>query len=146
MGLVPPWSSLVFNVKIIHLNSPAIEAEKIQLANMDLSAYTMHSSGLYYKFNNDTIGLQPQATDTVYAWYQCKLPDGTAVEESAAPNSPIDISGGITPALKEGLMLMSSGRKASFVAPSPLGYGKKGSSAVKPYQTLLYEVRLDSIR
>lgn len=145
-GTIPPWSSLVFDVEIIHVNSPAIIAEKAAIAAMNLSGYTLHSSGLYYKFGNDTIGALPEAVDTVYAWYKCSLPNGTEVEQSATPNTQIILSDKITPALKEGIMLLNAGRKGNYIAPSPMGYGKKGATNVSPYQTLLYEIRLDSIK
>lgn len=146
-GIVEPWSSLVFDIEITHVNNPSIVAEKAAIAAMNLNSYTLHESGLYYKFENDTTGALAQATDTVYAWYQCTLPNGTAVEDVAQANTAIAISDkNITSALRVGLQLLSAGRKVSIVAPSPLGYGKNGTKTVEPYQTLLYEVRLDSIR
>lgn len=146
-GAVQPWSTLQFDVEIVHLNSPAIEAEKQAIAAMDLSEYTQHASGLYYKFTNDTVGALPQLTDTVYCWYRCTLPDGTTVEQAETPNVRIAVADKLnTPALKESLLMLAPGRTIIVLAPSPLAYGKKGRTNVSPYQTVCYEIRLDSIQ
>lgn len=145
-GVVPPWSSLVFDVQIVGLTGEGIDNEMNALSNMNLEGFTYDSLGFFYRFNNDTVGVTPQLVDTVYAWYQCSLPDGTTIETSDEPNTQIIVSESNTAALKEGLLIMSSGRTASIVAPSPMGYGKKGNEKVDPYQTLLYEIRLDSIK
>ena len=54
---------------------------------------------------------------------------------------------GVIPGWTEGLQLMREGEKAELVIPYQLAYGAEGSSgAIPPYQTLVFEVELLSVR
>ena len=74
------------------------------------------------------------------------LPNGDIVDEITTPNKEISLSGNVLGAIKEGFMLLSLGGSAEFIAPSPMGYGKKGNDDVSPYQPIAISMRLDSIK
>lgn len=147
VGPLEAWTSLAYDIEVVYLNGKGIQTEVQKLSQIDLSGYTLHSSGLYYQSLVDTSSLHPSETSTVYGWYKCTFPDGSSVEESSIPNAEIDLtSEDITDALRLGFTLTSKGGTFKFVASSPLCYGKNGNDTVDPYQPLLYTVRLDSIK
>jgi len=113
---------------------------------MDLSSYNLHSTGLYYKYLIDTSSTRPVSTSTVYGWYKITLPSGEVVEEVSTLNTTINLSETNMGAIKEGFMLLSLGGSAEFIAPSPMGYGKKGNDDVSPYQPIAISMRLDGIK
>lgn len=146
VGPIDAWSPLAYDIVVIYVNGKGIQSEKQLLASMNLSGYNLHSTGLYYKYLVDTSSTRPVSTSTVYGWYKITLPTGEVVEEVTTPNTSISLSGSILGAVKEGFMLLSLGGSAEFIAPSPMGYGKKGNSKVQPYQPIAISMRLDSIK
>jgi len=145
IGPLDAWSSLAYDLEIIYVNGSGIETEKEILSAMDLSGFSLHTSGLYYKYLITPSADKPESTSTVYGWYRCTLPDGTLVEEISTENTEINLNTSLG-ALKVGFTLIPVGGSAEFVAPSPMCYGKKGNTIVKPYQPLLFSMRLDSIK
>lgn len=146
VGPIDAWSPLAYDMVVIYVNGKGIQSEKQLLAAMDLSSYNLHSTGLYYKYLVDTSSTRPISTSTVYGWYKITLPSGEVVEEVSTPNTTINLSETNIGAIKEGFMLLSLGGSAEFIAPSPMGYGKKGNDIVPPYQPLAVSMRLDSIK
>ncbi|MGE0078180.1 MAG: FKBP-type peptidyl-prolyl cis-trans isomerase [Bacteroidales bacterium] len=148
VGPLDEWSSLAYDIQVVYLNGKGIIAEKKILAGLDLSGYTLNSSGLYYKsITANASTTTPTESNVVYGWYQCKLTDGTVVYEVPTANTTIDLSSDdITTALKLGFTLTTVESTTEIVAPSPLCYGKKGYDVVDPYQPLIYTIRLDSIK
>lgn len=146
VGPIDAWSPLAYDIQITYVNGKGIQSEKKLLEAMDLSSYSLHSTGLYYKYLVDTSSTRPVSTSTVYGWYKITLPNGEIVDEITSPNKQISLSGSVLGAIKEGFLLLSLGGSAEFIAPSPMGYGKKGNSKVKPYQPISISMRLDSIK
>ena len=55
--------------------------------------------------------------------------------------------GRVIPGWTEGLQLMHEGEKAELVITYQLGYGPEGhGAAIPPYQTLVFEVELLSVK
>lgn len=146
VGPIDAWSPLAYDIVVIYVNGKGIQSEKQLLEAMDLSSYNLHSTGLYYKYLVDTSSTRPISTNTVYGWYKITLPSGEVVEEVSTPNTPINLSEANIGAVKEGFTLLSLGGSAEFIAPSPMGYGKKGNDDVSPYQPIVISMRLDSIK
>ncbi len=146
VGPIDAWSPLAYDIVVIYVNGKGIQSEKQLLEAMDLSSYNLHSTGLYYKYLVDTSSTRPVSTSTVYGWYKITLPSGEVVEEVLTPNTTINLSVTNLGAIKEGFMLLSLGGSAEFIAPSPMGYGKKGNDFVSPYQPIAISMRLDSIK
>lgn len=146
VGPIDAWSPLAYDMVVIYVNGKGIQSEKQLLASMDLSSYNLHTTGLYYKYLVDTSSTRPVSTSTVYGWYKITLPNGDIVDEITTPNKEISLSGNVLGAIKEGFMLLSLGGSAEFIAPSPMGYGKKGNDDVSPYQPIAISMRLDSIK
>jgi len=146
VGPIDAWSPLAYNIAVIYVNGKGIQSEKQLLAAMDLSSYNLHSTGLYYKYLVDTSSTRPIITSTVYGWYKITLPSGEVVEEVSTPNTTINLTETNFGVIKEGFMLLSLGGSAEFIAPSPMGYGKKGNDIVPPYQPIAVSIRLDSIK
>ncbi|HOZ13186.1 MAG TPA: FKBP-type peptidyl-prolyl cis-trans isomerase [Tenuifilaceae bacterium] len=146
VGPIDAWSPLAYDIEVIYVNGKGIQTEKQLLEAMDLSSYNLHSTGLYYKYLIDTSSTRPVSTSTVYGWYKITLPSGEVVEEVSTLNATINLSETNMGAIKKGFMLLSLGGSAEFIAPSPMGYGKKGNDVVSPYQPIAISMRLDSIK
>ena len=93
-------------------------------------------------------GKKPEsARATVKVHYTGKFIDGTTFDSSVG-GSPIEFPlNRVIPGWTEGLQLMREGEKAELVIPYKLGYGEEGSAgAIPPYQTLVFEVELISVK
>jgi len=146
VGPVMPWSPLAFDVEVIYLNGPGKTNEQIMLNSINLSGYTLHSSGLYYKQIVDTGLTRPTETDKVFGSYTVKLISGQEVETYSTSTDPINLSGVSLHAVRIGFTLASVGGTINIIAPSPLAYGKNGNRKVAPYTPVEITIKLDSIK
>jgi FKBP-type peptidyl-prolyl cis-trans isomerase len=147
IGPIAQWSPLAFEVEILKVNGPGIENEKSVIESLNLSDFSVDTSGLYLKYIISGPGLVPTINDTIYGWYKGTLPDGTVVDDIGAPNMQIAFSNiEIPEGVRLGFLQTKVGGTTDLVLPSYLGYGNKGNEAILPYQTLFYQIRLDSIK
>jgi FKBP-type peptidyl-prolyl cis-trans isomerase len=150
IGPIEQWSPLAYNVQITKVNGVGIQKEKLYLAELNPtgSGYTLDTSGLYYKFSMEGSGSIPVKTDTIYGWYKGTLPDGTVVKDLGEGNQQFVLSNINIPAgIRLGFMLTKVGGTTDLVLPSYLAYGNEGvKGVVEPYQTLFFQIRLDSIK
>jgi len=146
VGPVMPWSPLAFDVEVIYLNGPGKTNEQIMLNSINLTGYTLHSSGLYYKQIVDTGLTRPTETDKVFGSYTVKLISGQEVETYSTSTDPINLSGVSLHAVRIGFTLASVGGTINIIAPSPLAYGKNGNRKVAPYTPVEITIKLDSIK
>jgi FKBP-type peptidyl-prolyl cis-trans isomerase len=149
MGPVESWSPIAYDVVLIKVNGVNIQKEKNYLGSLNpaASGFSEDPSGLYFKYVFLGLGSSPTITDTIYGWYRGALPDGTIVEDLGVGNQPIALSSSSIPeGVKLGFMLTLTGGTTNLVLPSYLGYGNQGNTLVEPYQTLYYQIRLDSIK
>lgn len=146
VGPVMPWSPLAFDVEIIYLNGSGKTNEQIMLNSINLTGYTLHSSGLYYKQIVDTGLTHPTETDKVFGSYTVKLISGQEVATYSTSTDPINLSGVSLHAVRIGFTLASVGGTINIIAPSPLAYGKNGNRKVAPYTPVEITIKLDSIK
>jgi len=146
VGPVKPWSPLAFDVEIIYLNGPGKTNEQIMLNSVNLTGYTLHSSGLYYKQVVDTGLTRPTETSKVFGSYTVKLISGQELESYSTSTDPISLNEVSLHAVRIGFTLASVGGTVKIIAPSPLAYGKKGTPKVSPYTPVEITVKLDSIK
>ena len=149
IGPVKQWSSLAYDIKLVKVNGVGIQNEKAYIGSLNLqgNGFTLDTSGLYYKYLVSGTNPIPTIKDTIYGWYKGTLPNGTVLKDLGEGNQQIVLSNSEIPeGVRLGFMLTKSGGSADLVIPSFLGFGNKGIGVVGPYQTLLYQIRLDSIK
>lgn len=101
-------------------------------------------SGLQYLVLQQGSGaVHPQAKDRVKVHYHGTLIDGTVFDSSVDRGQPIDFGlNQVISGWTEGLQLMVVGEKARLFIPSDLAYGNRGSGAIEPGSTLIFDVEL----
>jgi FKBP-type peptidyl-prolyl cis-trans isomerase FkpA len=122
--------------------------EEFLVTNATKPGVTVTPSGLQYRVIKAGTGKKPEsAKATVKVHYTGKLIDGTTFDSSVG-GSPIEFPlNRVISGWTEGLQLMHEGEKGELVIPQQLGYGAQGSpGAIPPYQTLIFEVELLSVR
>lgn len=145
-GSVEAWSPLAFNIKLIKVNSLKIQEEKSYISSLNLSDFK-DTLGLYIKKEIPGVGLNPTLTDTIFGWYKGTLFDGTVFDEVTDGNQKFVLASDDMPeGLRIGFLLTKELGTAKLVLPSYMGYGNNGEGLVKPYKTLHYSIRIDSIK
>jgi FKBP-type peptidyl-prolyl cis-trans isomerase len=102
-------------------------------------------TGLRYYIYKKNEGMQPVKNSIVEISYKVMLLDGTVCYSSdSTGNLEFQLNKTDLPVgLQEGLLLMKTGEKAIFIAPSKLGYGLTGDGAnIPPNAVLSYNVEL----
>ncbi|MHC1704920.1 MAG: FKBP-type peptidyl-prolyl cis-trans isomerase [Tenuifilaceae bacterium] len=149
IGPIGHWTTLAYDIKVLSISNSKISQEKnyITSLNLENSGYSKDISGLYFKYLILGAGSSPTLNDTIYGWYKRTLADGTLVEDLRNDNPEIVLSKSEIPiGVRLGFTLAKEGGSSDLVVVSYLGYGINGNSVVEPYQTLFYQIRLDSIK
>ena len=111
---------------------------------------TMTESGLAYFMIKEGEGAQAKEGNTVSVHYTGKLADGTKFDSSHDRGEPIEFplgQGRVIPGWDEGIALLKTGGRATFIIPPNLAYGARGAGGViPPNATLIFEVELVSIK
>ncbi|WMJ75470.1 FKBP-type peptidyl-prolyl cis-trans isomerase [Cytophagaceae bacterium ABcell3] len=103
-------------------------------------------SGLQYEIIEEGTGEKPTADDEVTTHYHGTLIDGTVFDSSVERGEPAKFPvSGVIAGWTEALQLMPKGSKWKLYVPADLGYGERGSRAIKPNSTLIFEVELIDI-
>lgn len=148
-GTVESWSPLAYDIKLIKVNNVNIQKEISYISSLNLTAvgYNIDASGLFYKFELVGIGNTPAITDTIYGWYKGTLSNGAVFDEVVSNNKQIVLASKDLPdGLKLGFMLTKQSGITELVLPSYLGFGNDGKDVIKPYETIRYRIRFDSIK
>ena len=106
-------------------------------------------SGLQYSviISGEASAPSPGPDDTVVVHYRGTFLDGTEFDSSYSRGVPATFSlNGIIPGWQEALQLMRAGDKWNVVIPPELAYGPRGSGAIGPNETLLFEIELLEVK
>ncbi|MFC2107750.1 FKBP-type peptidyl-prolyl cis-trans isomerase [Bacteroidota bacterium] len=171
--VIPPYSTLVYEVEIINIRSKA-EYEKEQavvrkkresenerrkneegdmieayLKDNNISAFPKES-GLFFISKELGTGTQAEDGKTVSVHYTGKLLDGTVFDSSIDRGEPFTFvlgQGQVIKGWDEGIALMKKGGKATFIIPSNLAYGSRGAgNTIPPFSPLLFDVELVDVK
>jgi FKBP-type peptidyl-prolyl cis-trans isomerase FklB len=117
-------------------------------ANREKEGVVTLASGLQYRVLRPGSGRHPRAGDSVDCNYRGTLLDGTEFDSSSRHGRPatLRLGGDVVAGLAEALTLMEEGARWQIAVPPELAYGARGSAAVGPNATLLYEVELLAVR
>lgn len=123
---------------------------------------TSTASGIQYVITAPTDKYKPVNGDTVLVNYTGKLLNGKVFDSSIEANAkaagldqpgrpyePISVvvgEGRVIPGWEEALLLMNEGSKATFIIPSGLAYGERGSGAIPPNSTLTFDMELVKVK
>lgn len=116
--------------------------------NASREEVTVTESGLQYEVISSGEGEKPSATSTVSTHYRGMLIDGSEFDSSYSRNAPTEFPvNGVIAGWTEALQLMTVGSKWKLFIPHQLAYGAQGAGgAIGPYQTLIFELELLSIK
>jgi len=104
-------------------------------------------SGVQYRVLKKGSGKKPSPTDTVVVHYKGTLVDGKVFDSSYDRKEPLTIPvNGVVPGWQEILPMMSVGSKWNVVIPPEQAYGQRGSGAIGPNATLIFDIELISIK
>lgn len=141
-GLVPPNSTLIFEVELVSIQTGAPDAP----TTVKEADYVTTESGLKYHDMVVGEGPSPETGQTVTVHYTGWLEDGTKFDSSLDRGQPFTFPigmGQVIAGWDEGVATMKVGGKRQLVIPSELGYGEQGAGAViPPNATLIFDVEL----
>lgn len=105
------------------------------------------SEGVQYEILKAGDGMQPTAMDEVLVHYLGTLSNGEKFDSTYDRNQPLTLS--LTSVIRGwqiGIPLMRAGAKYRFFIPYNLAYGERGSGAIPPFSTLIFEVELLEVK
>jgi len=123
------------------------EGEAFLAANKAKEGVVTLPSGLQYKVLKAGEGRKPTEADTVEVHYRGTLVDGTEFDSSYGRGQPQKMPvRGLIKGWTEALPLMPVGSKWQLVVPPELAYGERGTKAIGPNATLVFELELLAIQ
>jgi FKBP-type peptidyl-prolyl cis-trans isomerase FkpA len=116
---------------------------------VDLGAMERTARGVY--FRDLAIGEGPEARrgHRVRVHFAGFLPDGTQIDALAPPAQPMAFElgkGDVIPGWEAGIVGMREGGQRQLVVPPAQGYGSRGRGRVPPNATLVFVIKLVSVR
>jgi peptidyl-prolyl cis-trans isomerase A (cyclophilin A) len=142
----------VFDVAREEKKKKAEELNRNNAAELDKISvgFEKTDSGLRYKkTTTNEGGKSPSKGQKVTVHYMGKLPNGRVFDSSYQRKDPISFylgEGQVIEGWDEGISLLKTGEKATFVIPSHLAYGSSGAGdVIPPNATLIFEVELVKI-
>ncbi len=127
----------------------AIAGAEWRAENRSKAGVSQTDSGLQYSIigSGEATAPSPGPDDTVVVHYRGTFLDGTEFDSSYSRGVPATFSlNGIIPGWKEALQLMRAGDKWNVVIPPELAYGPRGSGAIGPNETLVFEIELLEVK
>lgn len=130
-------------------NAPIIAAGKKFLdTNKKKPTVKTTASGLQYEVISMGNGTKPAIYDSVTVHYHGTKIDGT-VFDSSKGGSPVTfplLPGSLIQGWIEGLQLFPAGTKFKLYVPENLAYGMTGNKVIKPFETLVFEIEIVSVK
>jgi len=115
--------------------------------NKKIAGVVELKSGVQYKVLKKGSGKKPSPTDTVVVNYKGTLVNGEVFDSSYERKQPLTIPvNGVIPGWQEILPMMPVGAKWNVVIPPEQAYGQRGSGAIGPNATLVFDIELVSIK
>ncbi len=103
----------------------------------------VRESGVQYKILELGEGPKPNETDIVTVEYRGTLLDGTEFDSSYKRGQPTKLPlTSFIPGWTEAVAQLPVGTKAMIWIPAELAYGERGTPAIEPNSTLVFEVKL----
>lgn len=106
-------------------------------------------SGLYYIETKKGSGKKPNDSSIVKIDYLASFLGGKIFDNTYERNEPFEFQLGkniVIPGLEEGVKLMREGGEATLIIPSKLAYGSQQYKIVPPFTTIIFEVKLLSVK
>lgn len=100
------------------------------------------ASGLYYVINSTGSGLFPTYNSNVTLGYKGYFLNGTTFDQSSRASFNV---GGVVLGFGEAVRLLKPGGSGTFILPSKLGYGNRGSGNIKAGDVIVFDINLISI-
>ncbi len=131
------------------IENPTTQAEKdnniiLQYLQDNKLDFKSTESGIYYSIENEGQGGHPSSEHLVNTHYKGYLLDGKTFDSSYDRGEPIEFP--LTAVIKgwqEAIPLLQKGGKGTFLIPSGIAYGKSGSGAnIPPNTVLAFDVEL----
>ncbi|MDD2195661.1 MAG: FKBP-type peptidyl-prolyl cis-trans isomerase [Bacteroidales bacterium] len=149
-GPIPSWSPLAYNIFIIYVKNQQIIQEQNFINNFvaNLQGYSLDSVGFWINVlehtNNDsnfTLG------DTLYVKFKGQsLHDSNAIILPTESKKVALNENDLLEGLLHGFLRLSEGERAQLVLPSCLAFGTQGNDSIDPYEPMLFQIMLDSIK
>lgn len=158
----PDTGMVEMNVKILRILSPD-QAQKLEQSTdpdadeqllihryiaRNKMAVNPDTSGLYFVSEKDGNGASPEIGKNVTIRYTGMLLNGQVFEPGQVPFTfTWGDEGQVVPGFVLALGRMKAGGKAKIILPSPLAFGREGSTAgiVPPHTPTIYEIELLSV-
>lgn len=100
-------------------------------------------SGLQYKVLIMGKGRKPKPKSKVTVHYRGLYLDGITFDSSFYEDEPVKINlKSVIKGWQEGIPLMPAGSVFVFLIPPELAYGERGTDAIPPNSTLIFEIEL----
>ena len=171
-AMVPPYSSIVYDLEIIDVQSKAdhdkqqaaekkkeqakVETNKQQEGSL-MKKYLNDNhitakptpSGLIYVEKVKGTGAKAAAGKKVKVHYTGTLLNGTKFDSSRDRKEPFEFTLGQGQVIKgwdEGIALMNVVRRATLVIPSNIAYGDRDMGTIPPFSTLVFDVELLDVK
>lgn len=156
-GMVPAYSTLVYDIELVNVIEDPVEYEQEMIDNYiaqyaDSTHLTIEEkeSGLYYiEIQEGTGENTPQENETASILYTGRLTDGRVFDSNAGGsvyNLEIGAGGSIA-GFEEAIKLMKPEGKSRVIIPSSSGYGTEGSGTkIVGYTPLVFDLELVEIK
>ena len=139
--------ALVDKMEAMKKDPTYIEGKSFLATNKSKPGVITTKSGLQYKIIKKGYGIRPTDISKVVIHYRGTTIDGEEFDSSYKRNQPATLTVGQNiKGFAEGLKLMQEGSEYIFYLPQDLGYGEQEAGAIKPYSTMIFDVKLLKVK
>ncbi|MGB4774310.1 MAG: FKBP-type peptidyl-prolyl cis-trans isomerase [Daejeonella sp.] len=147
-GNIPGNASLDFIVKTLDETKlpeyDDLSINKYLQAN-SLTGFTKSASGLYYKIADAGTGSPITVDSVITAEYTGKLLNGSVFDQTSTGAGATFRLSDLVEGWKESVPLIKQGGTIRIIVPSKLGYGLPGSTAVPPFSSLDFNIKVTNV-
>lgn len=159
VGMIPPYSNLVYDIEIQDVTDSEIVEEEYQRRMEAMKAQSEaafkeyverhlvgeapSATGLYVLPQRKGRGTHAAAGMIARIKYEARTLDGDLLGYSESPYQDVVLGEGMLMAgVEEGLLTMSEGDSVTLVLPYPLAYGQYGFGTIPPYTNVVLGLSL----